>query len=840
MPTPRSIRAACAPDARHALNAGVGDRSMLRRIGPAALWTGALLLPVRVALMASEGAPELLLGLERSGIALLALALLMLVGWLLSRRPAHLAVLLTSLGASGMLALSDERVTRLQAEAHAARTQIDAQHEPAPMRARPASGNVRRLTAAEFLASAEPALRTEPLSLQISNSASPDSAGLVTLRGHDQQIVGTAPQEFSASRLAQLVVRGRFVEGDRLQLNFHTDSSSRPVIGFSVPVRPGPGVQELRIVQPLGLYSGSGQNLLLSVALGTPPDPAGAQLRCQVTELLLVDERQAHASGFGSGSFQLGRTIRTAQWQSVSGSFRVELPAGATGRLKFSLALRHDDDATASRVALAARTDAGGPITLLERTLTAREGWCDLMLDLPSPAPAELLLTCEDLPADAVLAWAGLRLVDTSRPPRRVFVTLMDTLRADALSSYSSQAAPTPYLDALAGDGVLFERCISQCYWTRPSMASLMTSRQVQAAGVFALYERLPERYPTLAEVFAEAGFYAVSAVSNSNAGSDAGLAQGWDELTEQFVTPELSEAGDWLATVVEPRLPGLLDEDLLLYVHLMDAHGPYGPVEQPTDWVPLPGSALSFEPSLDRPWHDRPTDASRVALYRDDVARMDAGWGRFLERALARWETGAEPPAVLAVVSDHGEFLGEDGVWSHGEYALLPPVVHVPMILRAPGQLPAGARVAATVQNLDLAPTLLQLAGLATPDGCGWDGVSLVPLARGAGAERAALSSAGGEALLFAIYGQSGALVGKGGTLRHFAAPLGRADRSAPTLPNWMAPLLDHEYSAIWSRYRERGDAIRASLWSGAEDVPSIVDPDVLRQLSELGYLER
>jgi hypothetical protein len=713
-------------------------------------------------------------------------------------------------------------------------------------------GNVTRLAMGEFSANGTSREPDPPVSLALEpRDVNQAKDGVLRLLPGKGGLHGTTDREVRAMTLAEIVVAGRILEGDSLRVEIvREDNGKVQRTEFELPVSASPDPQLLRIVRPLGLYSGSAVSLITEVSLSMPHTSKG-RVMLAIDDISLIDEMAVYRSRtHGEERFQSGKTMRPAFWQSVTGTFRVPWPEDAGALAKGSFALRHGNRTLPATVQVAVEHTDGSVAPLGAATLTGHDGWVEWRNKLPSDAePDALLLTVSELPEDGVLAWAGWRVVDDSRPPRRVLLTLMDTLRADMLSAYDAEAPATPRLDALAAEGVLFERCVSQCYWTRPSMASIMSSRFVQGTGVHVSSQRLPGSYHTLAELMSAAGFYTVGTVSNSNAASDAGMDQGWDEFQEQWVTPELSEAEAYCAQMVEPRLPDLLEEDLLVYVHLMDAHGPYGPVEAPADWTPpTEGERLPFDAFLDRPWNPEPTAASRIAWYRDDVSRMDAGWGRFLDRTLERWERDDAPPAVVAIMSDHGEFLGEDGQWSHINYDLRPAVVHVPLIIRAPGRLPEGERVATAVQNVDVAPTLLELLDVPTDGLTDWDGRSLVALAEGGGDDRQAISSGGPGAGLFAIYSEDGALLGKEQALDDLLGPDGESlpipgyDELSESsiMKRFFARRLQSSFLDTWGVYRERGDAIRDVYWAGVDQTASVLDPDALKQLEEMGYLAK
>ena len=774
--------------------------------------------------------------------------LLVLIAIVAAPRVSRVALAGGLLGLVVLVSWDDLQLGRRALELARARERVASREADTDLRVTPV-GNVTRLALDDFAGRPgddRPAAGAElvPLELVAEGCGQTPPEALRLSEPDGCRLRGTPRGEVRACQLAELVIHGVFLQGESITVSVDL-SGWKAYARFELPVTPSPDEQVLRVTRPIGFYFRNQVDVIEAVVL------SGASALCDVRGISLVDEdARTRRLSHGSENVLLGNAIRRATWQSASGGFRAAWPERPGRLLKGSVALQRPGlDATCELQVGAERPD-GSRQELARRTLSTADGWVDLRIELDAgDPPAALHFGCDTLPEGAVLAWSGWRLVDTSRPPRRVLLTLADALRADMLGCIATDAPATPHLDALASQGVVFERCYSQCYWTRPSMASIMSSRYVQATGVHDPSQRLPEAYPTLPEVFAAAGFYTTATVSNTNASSYAGLDQGWDELTEEVRSAEATVTEAYCTQFVEPRLLDLLDEDLLVYVHLMESHGPYGPVEQPADWSPPSGPTLDYDALLDRAWDPAPTAASRIDRYRRDVESLDGAWGAFLERMLARWERPGAPAPIVAFMSDHGEFLGENGQWSHEFFELTPPVVHVPLVIRAPGLLPAGARVTAPVQNLDVAPTLLELAGIPRQQLPRWDGRSLLDVVAGDAPDSPALSSAGEGVSLFAAYGSSGGLVGQDGALRtviladgseqafaHSGSPA--ADRGL--LPQYLEQGIDRAFGEAWARYREHGDSVRGAFWIEVDPHTSVIDPAARQALIELGYIAR
>ena len=476
-------------------------------------------------------------------------------------------------------------------------------------------------------------------------------------------------------------------------------------------------------------------------------------------------------------------------------------------------------------------------------SVESRSGWRELTVCLPGEGTGKLVLEAERLAPRSAMLWSGVRLIDPRRPPQNLTLILADTLRADALGSYGHDGNPTPNLDALARQGVRFDRAFSQSYWTRPSMASIITGRYVTATGVQTLDQRLPDSYETLVERLADGGFTTVGILTNSNAGPKAGLGQGFDRLRMlRSITREQQRSTEKLISeVVVPTLDELEDDDVFLYLHLMEPHGPYGPLEPPADLeLPAGGTALPYDRRFDPPWNPRPTAAHRVALYDYDVRSMDRALGKFFMHLDHLWpQTGVRPP-VLAFVSDHGEHLGERGQWGHKFASLYPENVQVPMIIRAPGRIAPNTEHVEPVEIRHLGATLLDLVNL-TPNPTGAPGQSLLKNleAPAHSTPSFAVSAAEeNETAVFSLFGQ------RNGYVARFTGDSARVTMySDPELVQrqtgyWPRPILERGLLLLRRTYLRSQAQIRERLWT-RQDSALTIDPEALESLKALGYIE-
>jgi len=344
----------------------------------------------------------------------------------------------------------------------------------------------------------------------------------------------------------------------------------------------------------------------------------------------------------------------------------------------------------------------------------------------------------------AVAAWVAVAAIitgcDDARPRPNIALVTVDTLRPDFLGTYGFEGDSSPNLDAFAERSVVFERAIAASSRTAPAHASLFTSRWVRdhSIGYRNGSTRLGDE-PTLAKVLAEAGYDTAAFIGNTmlrrRIGLDGGFAVYDDELPDGEASREVFErvaakttarASEWLARK--------RDAPFFLWVQYNDPHGPYTP---PREYLrPTPGldpAADATLPVLEIqrgiggiPAYQVFGDERRVSQYRSryagEIRYFDAALGQLLRAVEA---ASPQRRTITVIVADHGESLGEDGVYfSHG-YATTPDLVHIPLLIRAPDLRPR--RVREPVHQVDLMPTLLEWAGLSAPPEMA--GLSLVPL---------------------------------------------------------------------------------------------------------------
>jgi len=308
-----------------------------------------------------------------------------------------------------------------------------------------------------------------------------------------------------------------------------------------------------------------------------------------------------------------------------------------------------------------------------------------------------------------LVAIVGLACDDT-RPSVLLFV--MDTTRADAVSSYGHVAGTTPVLDDLARDGVRYARAYSGAPWTLPSHASLFTGLRPSEHGVSWRNTAASEELVMLAERMRDAGYVTLGLSENAWVSRTFGIPQGFDRF--RLVGPK----GGGLLRVLDTWLTELpVNRSFFLFVNVVDAHAPYL-VRDENPYLPggvTPGEASAI--SQDRADYlcraDRfPREMSILrGLYLGGVRAADTKLGRVLTR-LER--VGRRGDLLVVVTSDHGESFGEQRLFDHVA-GLDESQLHVPLVVHGlKGRPPAV--IHETVSLLAVMPSILSWVGLPVP----------------------------------------------------------------------------------------------------------------------------
>ncbi len=299
-----------------------------------------------------------------------------------------------------------------------------------------------------------------------------------------------------------------------------------------------------------------------------------------------------------------------------------------------------------------------------------------------------------------------------------VILITLDTLRVDYVSAYGKGKANTPAMDGVAGEGVLFERCIAQTPLTLPSHTSILSGsyplyHQIRDNGGFLV----PQNLQMVSEVLQKQGVATAAFIASYVLHSKWGINQGFDTYSDAFdlskfekvslglvqkrAAEVLRDAEQWLLAFQEKNKANNQNNKngtrFFTWIHLYDPHTPYDP------------------PSPYKEKYPRQP-------YRGEVEYLDWQLGLFFEFLK---QQGLYDTTLIIMAADHGESLGEHGEHTHG-YFIYEPTVHVPLIIRAPFKFPV-SRITNTVELIDIAPTILDALGIAIP--VSYQGQSLLGL---------------------------------------------------------------------------------------------------------------
>ena len=286
-------------------------------------------------------------------------------------------------------------------------------------------------------------------------------------------------------------------------------------------------------------------------------------------------------------------------------------------------------------------------------------------------------------------------LAATLSSPNVVFITV-DTLRADHLGCYGDKQIRTPNIDALAADGIRFERAYAAVPVTLPSHTVIFTGTYPMLSGVhdFAANKLSPNQ-PTLASVLKENGYTTGAIIGSAVLDSRFGLNHGFDFYYDHFDFNRLQESnldemerpGNVVANLTLDWLSKNYQKKFFLWMHLYDPHYPYRP-----------------PPPYSEQYKDR--------LYDGEIAFADAQVGRLIEFLKNK---GLYRNTLIVLGGDHGESLGEHGENTHG-FFIYNATLHVPLIFHLPGGV--HTKTVANLVNLaDLMPTVLAALNIQIPE---------------------------------------------------------------------------------------------------------------------------
>lgn len=343
----------------------------------------------------------------------------------------------------------------------------------------------------------------------------------------------------------------------------------------------------------------------------------------------------------------------------------------------------------------------------------------------------------------AALAWGiGVATDHSGAPPvlrhaspaaadkPNIILVVVDTLRSD----YAAQAAKEDGgFGMLRQDGVTFSRAYAQASWTRPSIATILTAQYPSVHGTEHKMDILPNNANTLAEVLKGQGYWTAAFTTNINVAPIFNFQQGFDEFhylapsfyfgatdsaTKLAVYKGLRAAREkvsssmWVENFyqdahvvdasVEEWMGSKPPQPFFLFVHYMDPHDPYFE-------IPYNGRGIARVTNPNPPAES--ADEMRT-LYAENVRYHDKYLKQFFDRLKAQ---GLYDNSIIAITADHGEEFHEHGGWWHGT-TLYEEALHIPLMFKRAKESEPGHLRTDLARSLDIGPTLLAAAGVATP----------------------------------------------------------------------------------------------------------------------------
>lgn len=419
----------------------------------------------------------------------------------------------------------------------------------------------------------------------------------------------------------------------------------------------------------------------------------------------------------------------------------------------------------------------------------------------------------------AAMAWASSVCAQsaqdsTSHPD--IFLVTIDTLRADHVHCYGYAPIQTPALDNLAKEGVRFAEAFTPSPITNTSHVSILTGLLPSTHGVMDFAVPLASAHPLLSEVLKKRGYHTAAFIGSVVLDSHRfapGLDRGFDfydnfpeisrsnsrwERLERRGKDVVRHAEDWLSNhSAGPKF---------IWLHFYDPHDPYDPP---------PPYAQEYE----------------NRLYDGEIAYADSALADFVTYLKRK---GWYRNAVVIVVGDHGEGLGQHHEETHGAF-LYDATLHVPLIIKLPGQTQAGRVIEAQVRTTDIMPTVVDLLRIHLPSH--FDGESLAPHFASGNTAAIAKRTAFGETDYPLRFGWAPLRSARGEGFKFIEAPkpeLYDLQSDPLELTNNYAP-----WDARVQGFRAKMSALRRTATSQTHSAGA-VSSSTIAELEALGYLGR
>jgi arylsulfatase A-like enzyme len=442
---------------------------------------------------------------------------------------------------------------------------------------------------------------------------------------------------------------------------------------------------------------------------------------------------------------RLGREVQVAFIVTTGESVARSVTIPPDADLSFALGRRRDGPPDL-RFTLSFRDAEDAQTTLFDEHLPAsgEELWVDHVLSLRALAGKRGWLEARSWAAGGEAAAPGVAFwgnptifggeAEVVRP--NVILVSIDTLGTGHLTAYGAKTSGDDFLTRLSREGTVFESSFASSSLTHVSHGTMLTGRRPLDGNLFWLRAGSLTGF-TLADELRRQGYLTAAFTGGVLVTEQLGFDRGFDvfsqadtlygqPLAQTDIEGVLDRAKHWLTGKSSPWF---------LFLHSYEVHAPYYARSEPIDEVVLEPEdylgvvhmkglqpverreAGEFLTILDPVQGVRtrtgerilPADVARLrSAHRSEIERVDRALEGFFSELRDR---GLLEDTVIVITSDHGEAFFEHSLFEHG--LLYDTNLRVPLIFVAPGRIPAGARVTEPVDSSDVAPTILQLAGI-------------------------------------------------------------------------------------------------------------------------------
>jgi arylsulfatase A-like enzyme len=318
----------------------------------------------------------------------------------------------------------------------------------------------------------------------------------------------------------------------------------------------------------------------------------------------------------------------------------------------------------------------------------------------------------------------------------RVVLITIDALRADHLGAYGYIQKTSPFFDQLAEQGILFENHVASMASTVPSHASLFASQYPLQHRVLKNGHQLDNAFLTMAETFQEMGYYTAGIVSTVGHFKAGNLHQGFEYFDEPdkelFKGPRYRLAEDTIQAAINWLNTRDVDEKFLLWIHLFDPHTPLRPPQDHYDTL----LASAEHSDLLTYWIEQQQVAQNYFANKEQMIRTITLYDaeiRYADHELQRLyqyyqQQGFDHKSVWIITADHGEGVGNHNWWEHGKH-IYNEQLRIPLLFYFSSAKGKNQTVETIVENIDVFPTLLELANNSAPALSTLQGNSFLPL---------------------------------------------------------------------------------------------------------------